>query len=358
MINNILYFLYMNYFLSVCMIVKNERNLEELILFYWIQGVEHFYIYDNESDEPITNRLNKFYIFSKICTIIYFPGKPQQVNSYNHCLYNYGKTTKWLAFLDADEYILPKTHYSLRDFLIDNDHAHAIGINWVFFGTSFHNKKQDGFIIDKYRYTSNVQDQHIKTICKPKFTNNMISPHFVILKDPSKYYDPVGNIIQQSPFNTLPGNSDIIQINHYYTRSLEESYEKQNRGRTDMIGNYDIPHEHSLNNNFIDNLCSDKFLVLLDNQYEILNTNYLIYRALNPDLIPIFLDNSYKYFEHLYSCGLKENRPRKINHVFPNFNSTYYKNNYPDLQHLNDLDLELHYISFGVFENRVCNKIL
>lgn len=348
----------MKYLLSVCMIIKDERNLEELILFYWIQGVEHFYIYDNESSEPLTNRLNKYYIFTKICTIIPFPGKPQQVNSYNHCLQNYGNTTKWLAFLDADEYILPKHHGSFRDFVIANDHAHAIGINWVFFGTSFHEKKQDGFVIDKYRHTCNVQDQHIKTVCKPEFTINMINPHFVYLRDPSKYYDPVGNIIQQSPFNTLPGNSDVIQINHYYTRSLEESYEKQNRGRTDMIGSYDIPHEHQLNNNVIDNLCADKFLNLLNNQFEILHTNYLIYRALNPDLIPVLHDNAYNYYEQLYVCGLIENRPRKIYHKYPGFNLEFYRNNYADLRHLNNLDLELHYITIGVNENRVCDRLL
>jgi hypothetical protein len=141
----------MVYFLSACMIIKDERNLEELISYLWMHGVEHFYIYDNDSKIPIKERLHQ-YIFKKICTIIYFPGKPQQVNSYNHCLENYGKKTKWLYFVDGDEYILPKKHKYLKDFLNDYDEYHAIGINWVFFGTSFHEKKQNGFVIDKYRY--------------------------------------------------------------------------------------------------------------------------------------------------------------------------------------------------------------
>ena len=38
--------------------------------------------------------------------------------------------------------------------------------------------------------------------------------------------------------------------------------------------------------------------------------------------------------------------------------SEFYRNNYTDLQHLNDLDLELHYITIGVIENRVCDKLL
>ena len=73
----------------------------------------------------------------------------------------------------------------------------------------------------------------------------MQNPHFVNLKD------PLGNIIS-GPFNTIPGNSDIIQLNHYYTRSMEDSYEKQNRGRTDCLQSYEIPHLHELDNNIKD----------------------------------------------------------------------------------------------------------
>ena len=344
----------MKYFLSICIIVKDERNLEELLLYYLINGVEHFYIYDNESKIPLTDRLNKFYLFKNKCTITYFPGKPQQVNSYNHCLKTYGKETEWLGFFDCDEYILPKKYFSLRDFLLDYNDAHAIGINWVFFGTSFHDKKQNGFVIDNYRYTSNKQDKHIKSICRPKFTIRIRSPHFVDLRNPSKYFDPLRNIIS-GPFNENPGNTDIIQLNHYYTRSLEDSYEKQNRGRTDCNDSYIIPHLHDLNNDFKCDLCSDKFLELLDNQYEILNTNYITYSSLNPDL-KTKLKTPDEYYAHLYVCGIKENRPRKIYHKYPNFNLEYYKNNYEDLKNLNNLDLENHYINIGVFENRICDR--
>jgi len=224
------------YFLSLCAIIKDEFNLEKFILYHYIQGVEHFFIYDNESSYPISERLNN-YLFTQICTIINFPGKPQQLNSYKHCLFNYGHKTKWLLFADGDEFICPKIHHTIRDFLHNYDDAHAIGINWVFFGTSFHDKKQDGFIIDKYR--SDVQDQHIKTICKPEFTKDCNHPHYVDLYDPSKYIDSKRNIISGS-FN-INHNIDIIQINHYYTKSLEDSYQKENRGKTDCILNYNAP---------------------------------------------------------------------------------------------------------------------
>jgi len=352
-----IYNIIMKYFLSACMIIKDERNLEELITYLWMQGVEHIYIYDNESEIDIETRLHQ-YIFKKICTVIYFPGKPQQVNSYNHCLQNYGKDTLWLYFLDGDEYILPKKHKYLKDFLKDYEDYHAIGINWVFFGTSFHEKKQDGFVIDKYRFTSNVQDQHIKTICKPEFTINCNSPHFVNLFDKNKYVDPLKNIIS-GPFNKNIGNTNIIQINHYYTRSIEESYEKEKRGRTDSAQlKYNVPHYHKLNNDFKDDLCANKYLSTLIDLYKKIHINWKIYKILNPDLKDILEDNSESYYAHFFEAGIKEHRKISIYDIYPNFRLNLYKNNYSDLKNMNDTDLMKHYIIYGNKENRICDKTI
>ena len=178
----------------------------------------------------------------------------------------------------------------------------------------------------------------------------MQNPHFVNLKD------PLGNIIS-GPFNTIPGNSDIIQLNHYYTRSMEDSYEKQNRGRTDCLQSYEIPHLHELDNNIKDDMCANKYLEVLKSHYNIININYEIYRDLNPDLKSV-LSTSSDYYEHLYVCGLSENRPKKITDKYPNFVREYYRKNYVDLQNLNDLELEKHYINTGVNEGRICNTCL
>ena len=93
------------YNISLCTIIKNERYLEEFIIYYKVIGVEHFYIYDNESTPSIKERLNKPY-FNDCCTIIDFPGKVKQPEAYTHCLQNYGKETTWLIFVDGDEFIL------------------------------------------------------------------------------------------------------------------------------------------------------------------------------------------------------------------------------------------------------------
>ena len=247
----------MKYFLSLCCIIKDERYLEEFLIYYIILGVEHFYIYDNESSIPIKERLNKDY-YKNICTVIDFPGRCQQLKAYDHFLNTYKYDTEWIIVVDGDEYICPKNHFSLRDFLDEYKDAHAIGINWVMFGTSFHDKKQDGYLVDKYRYYESIQNQHIKTISKPLYTN-FINIHNVELIDQSKYIDAKRNIIN-GPFNDN-FTTDIIQINHYCGKSVEELHDKYNRGNADSNNRiilHENPHNHC--NNFIDNYLPDKYL--------------------------------------------------------------------------------------------------
>lgn len=345
------------HFASLCTIIRDETNLEEFILYHWMIGFEHFYIYDNESSYPIKNRLQQ-YLFKKICTIIDFPGHSQQMNAFKHCFNNFGNDNVWIANIDGDEYIYPKKHWSIRDFLAENDHAHAIGINWHFFGTSFHNNIQKRCVIDAYRYCSSKQDQHIKTIYKPQYTNYIAGPHNVSLIDNSKYIDPSGNIIS-GPFNNNITNN-IIQINHYFSRSLEDSYIKKNKPRADgtsygqLLDNNVL---HLLDNDIIDNSCADKYLPHLISMIYVLHTNWEIYKALNPDL-QIRLKTPDEYYNHLFEHGLKENRHLKITDRFPSFNRYIYRSNYADLSYMNDVELEIHYINNGQYEGRICDRII
>jgi hypothetical protein len=251
----------MKYYLSLCCIIKDEKYLEEFIIYYRILGVEHFYIYDNDSSIPIKERLNNNY-YQRMCTIINFPGKAQQMNAYNDFFKNYGSKTKWAIIVDGDEYILPKKVFSIRDFLkIYNDY-HAVGINWVMFGSSYHEKTQSGYVIDNYRFNEGCQNKHIKTICKPEFVIKMDNPHYVNLKDPSKYIDPNKKIIK-GPFNENKTN-DVIQINHYWGKSMEDLVEKINRGRAPVDKKREMPEDyHNKDNTILDNLICDKYLKLM-----------------------------------------------------------------------------------------------
>lgn len=345
----------MKYYLSLCCIIKDERNLEEFIIYHHVVGVEHFYIYDNESSLPIKERLNS-YFYKKICTIIDYPGKKKQLDAYNDCIKKVKDETVWLIVCDGDEYIVPKkkNYWSVRDFLNEYEYAHAIGINWVLFGTSFYETKQDGYIIDKYRYCSG-QNKHIKTICKPLYTICFKGAHDACLLNPNKYIDAKGNIINGA-FNENY-TIDVIQINHYHFKSAEEIIEKYNRGNADSNLKIYVPENpHEFDNDIKIDFIADKYLDSVKSIHKITGVNWKIYKALNPDLEKLLEDNEIEYNEHIIYHANEQKRHLHITDKYPDFKKDYYRMNYDDLIELDDLNLELHYIKIGSLQNRICNR--
>ena len=72
-----------NYKLSICAIIKNENvYLEEWLNYYLLIGVEHFYLYDNESKIPIKDTLKELKLDSH-ATVRKIKGQGQQMNAYS-----------------------------------------------------------------------------------------------------------------------------------------------------------------------------------------------------------------------------------------------------------------------------------
>jgi hypothetical protein len=249
------------YYLSLCAIIKNERYLEEFITYYKILGVEHFYIYDNQSNFPIKNRLdNPFY--SDYITFIDFYGEYQQLNAYNHCLKYYGEETEWLIVVDGDEFIVSKKYWTIRDFLNKYEDVAAIGINWVIFGSNYHDTRPDGYLLENYTKCSSKQDEQLKCIIKPKRCIEFITVHHPNVINPNEFIDPHRNVI--SWFRNNNHTIDIIQINHYRYKSKEDCIEKNKRGYNDPLTIGSVPYIaedlHLIDNDIEDKTIIDRYL--------------------------------------------------------------------------------------------------
>ena len=99
------------HYLSIAACVKNEgRYLREWIEYHLWAGVDHFYIYDNGSTDN-TKDILKPYIASGIATYHYWVEKRekyrrrQQAKMYADAVARYRHCTKWMAIIDADEFI-------------------------------------------------------------------------------------------------------------------------------------------------------------------------------------------------------------------------------------------------------------
>jgi hypothetical protein len=334
----------MRNYLSLCCIIKNEKYLEEFILYHYIIGVEHFYIYDNNSDYPIKDRLNSFF-YKRICTVIDFPGFAKQMDAYNDCIKNLKKKSKWLIVIDGDEYILPKKCDSLKDFLKDYENYQAIGINWVIFGSNYHSKIQDGFSVDKYRRCEGKQDKHVKVIVQPEHVTHFGNPHFATIKDANLFVDATKTVITGLAFNYNP-STNLIQINHYTLRSYEDRMNKYNRGNADSHLRVNLaPSEeqhHNQYNNVIDNELPNRFLNLIKKSHSVTGANAEIFMSLNKNLK---FNNPDECYEYIFKNAIIKNLPCHVTDKFPTFNREKYRSLNPHLSHMNDLDLEIHFVN-------------
>lgn len=229
----------MNYTLSIVLIAKDEENyLEEFVCYHYLLGVEHFFIYDNESVIPIKETL-KYY--ADICTIIEYPGTAAQYGAYTHFCKTYGAETKWAAFIDTDEFIVLKQHNNFSEFLTEYKSSDAVGFNWVYFGDNYHESKPEGLVIDNFTFCQPGQNNHIKTIAKPDRIESFGNAHFITMKPNSIYTDVKRNRIT-GPFNDNEV-IDIAQINHYFSKSKEECIRRYSRKRADTGTVYEITEE-------------------------------------------------------------------------------------------------------------------
>lgn len=200
------------YELSICCIFRDDaKYLPEWIEFHKKQGVQHFYLYDNLSSDYPKKILKPYY---DDVTLIDWPyesiGQEDwnviQCNSYMHCVKNCH--SKWIAFLDTDEFLFCPDKTNLRRFLRHYADNGSISAYWRMYGTSNISVPKKEHMIDHLVYRANDDNpahKIMKTICQRKYVENIVNPHFVILNN--------GKIDVLLPVN-------LIRINHYWSRDL------------------------------------------------------------------------------------------------------------------------------------------
>ena len=91
--------------LAFVLIAKNEAPyIEEWLNFHRKQGASHFLIYDNESEDNLHEVLTP-YIESGLVTYHVIRGKARQVDAYHKAIHDYGRKFKYMAVVDADEFV-------------------------------------------------------------------------------------------------------------------------------------------------------------------------------------------------------------------------------------------------------------
>lgn len=222
------------YYASVCAIIKDEgRDIREWLSYHLGIGFEHVLIYDNNSRVPLRAQLGD-YISAGLVTVTDWPlTQAQQLSAYWHALKTWGSNTRWLAFIDADEFVFPLRHDDVRDFLDDYADFGGVGAHWSVFGSNGHLARPEGTILENYTMNLGL-DPHIKSIVQPARVQRPVSAHHFTYA-PGAFCVNEDKVPVQD-FMSYP-LAEKIRINHYYYKSQQDFQDKIERGLVTQMKN-------------------------------------------------------------------------------------------------------------------------
>ena len=226
------------YNVSVCSIFKNEAPyLKEWIEFNHITGVEHFYLYNNNSEDDYMSVLEP-YITSGLVTLCQWPKNQAQMECYYDCIVKYKNDTKWLGFIDIDEFIVPIEMNSIYEFLRHFENRYgAVKIYWKMFGTSglmerdMNTLVTESFTVSWPKYYS-VGKCFYNTSFDFNHQNNGCLHHMFWADYKGSTLPPVNPFGKVCLYGIDIAKNVVhpIQINHYFTKSYKEYAMKKAKG--------------------------------------------------------------------------------------------------------------------------------
>ena len=212
---------------ALCAIARDEGpHLREWVLHHLAVGFEHIIVYDNGSREPVRQTLADF-VAVGLVTVLDFPSRQKpQLSAYFHCLKNFRRASRWLAFVDIDEFILPLVTRDIRDFLPRYEQYAALAVHWMLFGSCGHLGRPASSVVRAYTHSLGL-DPHIKCIVQPEKTIKPLSPHHFAHAEGSVCVNEDAIPVFGALSYPVAGK---IRINHYYYKSQQDFEEKMARG--------------------------------------------------------------------------------------------------------------------------------
>ena len=220
----------------ICAIFRNEAPyLREWIEFHRIVGVEHFYLYQNLSEDDWDSVLRP-YVNDGVVEIKDWPiMPPSQRPAYQDFINSHRGKSMWAAFIDIDEFLFSPTFPTLPEALQQAPGQWgAVGVNWMCFGASGQEQRMLGPVIE--RFTLRPADEfganvHIKSIVRMDCVDSTAGDahHFNVY---GGTFSECGERIP-GPFTARPSHR-WLRINHYLTKSRQEYLHRISYGRVDI----------------------------------------------------------------------------------------------------------------------------
>ena len=236
--------------ITIAVVVKNEAMyIGEWLEYHYKIGIDKIYLYDNDSeDRAELMKVLEPWIQKSFVEYNELPGDYAQLPAYQDAVHRHRFDCKYMAFIDVDEFIVPKKNLELLEivdqaFEMKTDSQFltaALCANWRMFGSNGHLYRESGGVLE--RFPRRLKDDFyrnlvVKSITNPRRINYCESPHC-----PQYHINCIAINENGSPVaghKNTENTVEKIQINHYFTKSKEEFIQKMSRGRSDCYLRYD-----------------------------------------------------------------------------------------------------------------------
>lgn len=229
-------------YIAICAVVKDQRlDIREWVEYHNYIGVKRIYIWDNGSSPPLVQMLEDYinkglvvYTYgTKYGKIRAWWASPQR-HAYDECLRRFRHLHRWIAFIDADEfiYLVDQPKPDIVSFMRPYENYGALGINWLMFGSSNHTKRPEGGVLVSYVHTMAKDDpvhKHIKTIANTAYAQAFVTPHHISFNQKDKFTVTENIQGMGGPWSPFPSHKKIVLL-HYFVKAKDEFAEKVRRG--------------------------------------------------------------------------------------------------------------------------------
>lgn len=285
------------YGLSVCCLVQQEAPyVAEWIAYHRLLGVDHFFVYDNNSTDDLASVL-KPYVDLGWVTLQKLHLQVNQSTDViasvaEECNGDPKNLSKWLAMFEVDEFmvlvggremtspgVLPRL---LKKY--ENKGCAGLILDRLNFGSGGHREPPEGLVIEQYveRHVADDSKPAGKTIAMTERVEK-ISHHFLDVAD-DKWTICLSNLLPW-PGKHQPRTMVLepIRIHHYWTRSWSECMEKLQRRQQDHAGDWRVKQGEKYCNREIRG--ADEYLIGVHTNDTILSS------SIWPELVRAFLLN-------------------------------------------------------------------
>jgi hypothetical protein len=222
---------------AIAAIVKNEgRYLQEWIEFHRLVGCSKFFLYDNSSTDN-TRDILSFYADLGVVDWVDWPHMNPWLNTqqlaYCHAIYKSRGRVRWLALIDADEFLFSPVSMNLVPLLNEYFDLPALIVYWEMFGTSGHQIRPEGLVIENY--TKRLDTFHPLNTFVPQI-KSIVQPHRVrVVNDVHRLQTDIWPVMGYDENQKPVKKRDVIyprerfRLNHYYTKSIQDWNERLSR---------------------------------------------------------------------------------------------------------------------------------